>query len=55
MENKLKFIVYLTVNIANKKIYIGVHKTNPEKFDGYIGCGVYENRPGTYKYSKTVF
>lgn len=53
--NSIKFIVYLTVNILNKKIYIGVHKTNPEKFDGYIGCGVYINQPNTYKNSKTAF
>lgn len=55
MENKLKFIVYLTVNIVNKKIYIGVHKTNPEKFDGYIGCGVIVTQPNTYKNSSTHF
>ena len=55
MENKTKFIVYLTVNTANKKIYIGVHKTNPEKFDGYIGCGVIVTQPNTYKNSSTHF
>ena len=55
MENNIKYIVYLTVNIANKKIYIGVHKTNPEKFDGYIGCGVIITQPNTYKNSSTHF
>lgn len=51
----MKYIVYLTINKKNKHIYVGVHGTTTDKFDGYIGCGVYENRPGTYKYSKTVF
>lgn len=36
----MKYIVYLTVNKINHKIYVGVHRTNPELFDGYIGCGV---------------
>jgi len=41
---------------VNNKIYIGVHKTmNPDKFDGYIGNGVYVSQPNTYKYSKTKF
>lgn len=37
----LKYIVYITVNQCNGKFYIGVHKTNPEIFDGYIGCSLY--------------
>ena len=36
----MKYIVYLTVNLINHKVYIGVHRTNPDIFDGYIGCGV---------------
>lgn len=36
----MKYIVYLTVNKINHKVYVGVHRTNPEIFDGYIGCGV---------------
>lgn len=36
----MKYIVYLTVNLINHKVYIGVHKTNPDIFDGYIGCGI---------------
>ena len=36
----LKYIVYLTVNLCNGKIYIGVHRTNPNVFDGYIGNGI---------------
>lgn len=52
---EIKYIVYLTVNIANKKIYIGVHKTITDSFDGYIGCGVYVTQPQSYKRSKTAF
>jgi len=38
-----KFIVYLTINTVNRKIYVGVHSTkDPSKFDGYIGNGVYK-------------
>lgn len=52
----MKYIVYLTTNLVNKKIYIGIHKTeNPDKFDGYIGNGVYINDRHTYKFSKTPF
>lgn len=45
MESDLKYIVYITVNLCNGKLYIGVHKTNPKVFDGYIGCGTYNNNP----------
>lgn len=38
---ELKFIVYITINLCNGKFYIGVHKTNPDTWDGYIGCGIY--------------
>lgn len=43
------------MNTVNNKTYIGVHKTYMDKFDGYIGCGVYTNRPATYKNPKTPF
>ena len=44
METNLKeYIVYMTINLVNNKIYIGVHKTNLEFFDGYLGNGVYLN------------
>lgn len=49
-------IVYLTVNIKNRHIYIGVHTTqDPNKFDGYLGCGVNAYKPYTYKRPKTAF
>ena len=43
------------MNTVNNKTYIGVHKTDKDDFDGYIGCGVNINRPATYKKSKTPF
>lgn len=51
MENnsKIKYIVYCTTNLVNGKIYIGVHKTNPEVFDSYLGNGVYSNNKATYE------
>jgi hypothetical protein len=50
----MKYIVYLTTNKVNKKIYIGVHATEtPEKFDGYYGCGVSRKHPVTHP--KTPF
>ena len=36
----MNYIVYKTTNKINGKIYVGVHRTNPNIFDGYIGCGV---------------
>ena len=50
----MKYIVYLTINKENNKIYIGVHETeNPEIFDGYLGCGAYANKPSSYNKGKT--
>lgn len=52
----MKFIVYVTTNVVNNKIYVGVHKTqNPEIFDEYIGCGVKINNPHSYNKAKTPF
>lgn len=45
-----KYIVYLTINLCNGKFYIGVHRTNPDVFDGYIGCGVYKQTQASEKY-----
>lgn len=37
----MKYIVYLTTNIVNNKIYVGVHGTeDPYMFDGYIGNSI---------------
>ena len=47
MKTKLKYIVYVTVNLCNGKLYVGVHKTNPETFDGYIGNGIYRQQQAT--------
>ena len=58
MENDLnyKYIVYMTINNINNYIYVGVHKTlTPYEFDGYLGNGIYINRPNTYEKSKTKF
>ena len=50
----MKYIVYLTTNKINNKIYIGIHETeNPDVFDGYIGCGAYINKPSSYNKGKT--
>jgi hypothetical protein len=49
------YIVYLTVNIKNRKIYIGVHGTNSELFDGYIGNGINIYKPSTNNFPKTIF
>lgn len=54
-ENSTKFIVYLTTNKVNQKIYIGVHKTQLSKFDGYLGNGIFVNKPSSYKFARTPF
>lgn len=52
----MKWIVYLTTCIVTNKIYIGYHKTaDPFTFDGYLGNGVYVQRPSSYKKSKNPF
>jgi len=56
MKFKMKYIVYCTTNLVNNKTYIGVHQTeDPNKFDGYIGCGVKITMPSTYMNPKTAF
>lgn len=56
METDYKWIVYLTTNKVNGKIYVGVHKTkDPYVFDGYIGCGIFITQPNTYEHPKTSF
>ena len=51
----IKYIVYLTVCKISKKIYIGVHETSSDKFDGYLGNGVITTKPSSYKKSETPF
>lgn len=54
IKNKMKYIVYQTLNLVNNKIYIGVHKTkDPDVFDGYIGCGIVVTNSSTYTNPKT--
>ena len=35
----MKHLVYLTRNLVNGKIYVGVHAQASEGFDGYLGSG----------------
>ena len=52
----MKYIVYLTTNLINNKIYIGVHGTeNPDKWDHYLGCAVFDNVPNSYNKRQTPF
>lgn len=47
----MKYIVYITINLCNGKFYIGVHHTNPEVFDGYIGDSIYRQSQATKEYA----
>jgi hypothetical protein len=47
----MKYIVFITTNIVNKKIYVGLHYTDkPYTFDGYLGNGININDRATYRY-----
>lgn len=53
---KKKSIVYLTVNLINFKIYVGVHDIDPDNpWDGYLGNGINRFRPSTIKHPKEPF
>ena len=49
----MNYIVYKTTNLVNGKIYIGVHKTDITKDDGYRGCGT--SKKCKQKSKKIVF
>jgi len=52
----MKYIVYLTNNIKNQHIYVGIHKTeNPNIFDGYLGNGINRFQPSSMYNSKDPF
>ena len=52
----MKYIVYLTTNLINNKIYIGVHGTKtPDVFDGYLGNSVQANCASSYNRRETPF
>lgn len=52
----MKHILYCTINIKNKKFYIGVHQTEtPYHFDGYLGNGCMINKPSSYNKGDTYF
>lgn len=52
----MKTIVYLTKNLINHKIYIGIHDCeDPNIWDYYLGCGTYANKPSTYNKCETPF
>lgn len=52
----MKYIVYLTTNLINNKIYIGYHETeNPDKWDHYLGNAVFDNNPSSYNRRETPF
>ena len=36
----MNYIVYKTTNKVNGKIYIGIHRTDLNRKQSYIGCGV---------------
>ena len=53
MGTNLKYIVYLTTNMVNNKIYVGVHETeDPYGWDYYLGDGAFSNKPSSYNKAK---
>jgi len=48
-------IVYLTINLVNFKIYVGIHDCESDAYDYYLGGGCYANSPSTYLKRKVPF
>lgn len=52
----MKYLVYLTTNTVNNKIYVGVHQQeNPDYFDGYLGNGLNINDSYLINHPKEPF
>ena len=52
----MEYIVYLTKNIINNKIYVGVHKTEDSNiFDGYYGNGLSIKNQSKLRHPKEPF
>lgn len=52
----MKYIVYITTNKINNKIYVGIHEIeDPNVWDYYLGCGAFSNKPSSYNKAKTPF
>lgn len=49
IKSMYKYIVYKTTNKINGYIYIGVHRTDIDINDGYIGNGLYKNKANSYR------
>lgn len=52
----LRYIVYITINTINNNFYIGVHLTDINKYDSYIGCGIYRQSDArkNYRFHRAV-
>ena len=50
-----KYIVYKTTNKINNYIYIGVHRTDIDIDDGYIGNGLYNSPNSIRQFKKYKF
>lgn len=53
--NDKLYIVYITVNNNNFKLYAGVHTQIGNEFDGYIGCGISSKDSKILLHPKTPF
>lgn len=54
-NNQVKYILFVTTNVVNNKIYVGVHETEePGVFDGYLGDGIWVDTPLSYNRGKSL-